>query len=182
MGDGVSIVNFAIPIVGNEEFIHELSKIIEDDTIDSAASLDLFLKEILVGERSYHRDIVNVIKKRRWNKGFLVPRSRRQNNNTRGISALGERSGGSAATRGESGNSNESGNKELDYRHSIHSVDSYATGAHITEETIRTNMKRGHQVAKANIRKRTLNKKELLNHLEQFFVFVRSCSQYLRVV
>lgn len=62
------------------------------------------------------------------------------------------------------------------------SADSYVTGAHITEETIRTYMKRWHQVVKANIRKRTLNKKELLNHLEQFFVFIRSCSQYLRVV
>ena len=113
LGEGNSFINFAIPIVGNEEFIHELSKIIEDGTIDSAASLDLFLKEILVGERSYHRDIVNAIKKRRGNKGFLVPRSRGQNNDTRGISALSERSGGSAAPRGESGNSNESGNQEL---------------------------------------------------------------------
>jgi hypothetical protein len=44
--------------------------------------------------------------------------------------------------------------EEVTPRHSIHSADSYATGARITEETIRTYMKRGHQVAKANIRKR----------------------------
>lgn len=44
--------------------------------------------------------------------------------------------------------------KEVTPRHSIHSADSYATGARITEETIRTYMKRGHQVTKANIRKR----------------------------
>lgn len=41
-----------------------------------------------------------------------------------------------------------------DARYSIHSADSYATGTHITEETIRAYMKRGHQVTKANIRKR----------------------------
>lgn len=44
--------------------------------------------------------------------------------------------------------------KEVTPRHSIHSADSYATGARITEETIRTYMKRGHQVTKVNIRKK----------------------------
>ena len=44
--------------------------------------------------------------------------------------------------------------EEVTLRHSIHSADSYVTGTHITEETIRTFMKRGHQVTKANIRKR----------------------------
>lgn len=44
--------------------------------------------------------------------------------------------------------------KEVTPRHSIHSADSYVTGAHITEETIRAYMKRGHQVTKANIRKK----------------------------
>ena len=63
------------------------------------------------------------------------------------------------------------------------SADSYVTGAHITEETIHTYMKRGHQVQRLIFeRKRTLNKKELLNHLEQFFVFIRSCSRYLQAL
>jgi hypothetical protein len=55
----------------------------------------------------------------------------------------------------ETGRGGESTQKEeITPRHSIHSADSNVTGAHITEETIRTYMKRGHQVAKANIRKR----------------------------
>lgn len=171
-----------MPIEGNEEIIDVIYKAIDNGTINSSRSLDTLLEEIQYRKRGYNVNIVNALRKRRWNKDIYISGASRQGRNTRGVSNVSKGNSRLSSHRGASGNSNESGNKELDYRHSIHSADSYVTGARITEETIRTYMKRGHQVAKANIRKRTLNKKELLNHLEQFFVFIRSCSQYLRVV
>ena len=71
--DGDSIINFAIPIIGYEEFTQDLSNAIENGAINSAASLDLFLKEVLSGEGSYHRNIVNAVKNQpqvRQNNGF----------------------------------------------------------------------------------------------------------------
>ena len=117
--DGDSIINFAIPIIGYEEFTQDLSNAIENGAINSAASLDLFLKEVLSGEGSYHRNIVNAVKKQRGHKGFLVSGPRGQNNYSRGVSQVSKRSGGSIATRGTNGNIDEFANQELNSRHSL---------------------------------------------------------------
>ena len=119
LGDGDSIINFAIPIIGYEEFTQDLSNAIENGTINSAASLDLFLKKVLSGEGSYHRNIVNAVKKQRGHKGFLVSGPRGQNNYSRGVSQVSKRSGGSIATRGTSGNIDEFADQELNSRHSL---------------------------------------------------------------
>lgn len=160
MGDGVSIVNFAMPIEGNEEIIDVIYKAIDNGTINSSGSLDTFIEEIQSGKRGDIDYNANALKKYERYRGVHIYIPSSADNYTGGVSEVGSVDSRRSATRGESGNSNESGNKELDYRHSIHSADSYVTGAHITEETILTYMKRGHQVAKANIRKRTLNKKK----------------------
>ena len=119
LGDGESIINFAIPIIGYEEFIQDLSNAIENGTINSAASLDLFLKEVRSGEGSYHRNIVNAVKKRRGHKGFLVSGSRGQNNYSRGVSSVGKGGGGSITPRRTSGVIDESANQGLNIRHSL---------------------------------------------------------------
>ena len=119
LGDGVSIVNFAMPIVRNEEIIDVIYKAIDNGTINSSGSLDTFIEEIQSGKRGYPRNIIDAIKKRRRNKGLYIYGSRGQIDNSRRVPASGKGSRGSIATRGESGNSNESGNQELDYRYSL---------------------------------------------------------------
>jgi hypothetical protein len=51
LGDGVSIVNFAMPVVENEEIIDVIYKAFDNGTINSSGSLDTFIEEIQSGKR-----------------------------------------------------------------------------------------------------------------------------------
>lgn len=63
MGDGVSIVNFAMPIEGNEEIIDVIYKVIDNGTINSSGSLDTFIEEIQSGKRGDIDYNANALKK-----------------------------------------------------------------------------------------------------------------------
>ena len=63
MGDGVSIVNFAMPIFGNEEIVDVIYKAIDNGTINSSGSLDTFIEEIQSGKRGDIDYNANALKK-----------------------------------------------------------------------------------------------------------------------
>lgn len=118
-GDGVSIVNFAMPIVGNEEIIDVIYKAIDNGTINSSRSLDTLLEEIQSGKRGYNVNIVNALKKRGWNKNIYISGSSRQGRNTRGVSNVSKSHSGLSPRKRAGGDTDESAYKGLDTRLSM---------------------------------------------------------------
>lgn len=123
LGDGKSFINFAIPIVGNEEFIHDITKAIEDGTIDSATSLDTFIEEIQSGKRGDIAYNADALKKYKRYRGIHIRIPSREYNETGGLPEISGTDSRGLTSRGTNGNSNESGNQELDYHYSLRETD-----------------------------------------------------------
>ena len=119
LGDGVSIVNFAMPIVGNEEIIDVIYKAIDNGTINSSRSLDTLLEEIQSGKRGYNVNIVNALKKRGWNKNIYISGSSRRGRNTRGVSNVSKSHSGLSPRKRAGGNTDESAYKGVETRLSM---------------------------------------------------------------
>lgn len=121
LGDGISNINFAIPIAGNKDLIDIIYKAIDNGTVNSTRSLDTLLEEIQSGKGGYPRNIINAVKKRRRDKSIYIYSSRGQINNSRRVFASGKRRSGSTTSRGTSRNADEFGDEVVKY--SLKSLD-----------------------------------------------------------
>ncbi len=115
LGDGVFRINFAMPIVGDEDLIDIIYKAIDNGTINSTRSLDTLLEEIQFGKGGYNVNIVNALKKRRWDTNFYISGSSRQGRNTRRVSYVSKSNSGFSSTRRTSRNANELGDEVVKY-------------------------------------------------------------------
>jgi hypothetical protein len=104
LGDGISNINFVIPIAGNKDLIDIIYKTIDNGTVNSTRSLDTLLEEIQSGKGSYNVNIVNALKKRRWDTNFYISGSSRQGRNTRGVSNVSKSNSGFSSIRRTSRN------------------------------------------------------------------------------
>ena len=113
LGDGDSIINFAMPIVGNEDLIQNITNSIDNGTITDTRSLDLYAENLQGKQRVNYRRFADAFKKRHGNRGYGV--TFRGDSASNGGSYLedSERAGGDATPRGTSGNIDESANQEL---------------------------------------------------------------------
>ena len=113
LGDGVSNVNFAMPIIGNEELIHNISTSIDNGIITDARSLNLYTENLQGKQRTDYRRFANAFKKRYGNRGYGV--TFRGDSTAIGGAYLenSTRFSGDVTLRGTSRNADESGNQEL---------------------------------------------------------------------
>lgn len=123
LGDGISIVNFAIPIVGNEEIIDVIYKAIDNGTVNSPRSLDSFIEEIRSGKRGDITYNTNVVKKYKRYRGLYIYGPSRESNNPSGVDGISDDDSRGFTPRGENGSANESNNQDIDYRFSIRETD-----------------------------------------------------------
>lgn len=121
LGDGISNINFAIPIAGNKDLIDIIYKAIDNGTVNSTRSLDTLLEEIQSGKGGYNVNIVNALKKRRWDTNFYISGSSRQGRNTRGVSYVSKSNSRFSSTRRTSRNANGLGDEVVKY--SLKSLD-----------------------------------------------------------
>lgn len=124
LGDGISNINFAIPIAGNKDLIDIIYKAIDNGTVNSTRSLDTLLEEIQSGKRGDIDYIVNALKKRRWDTNFYISGSSRQGRNTRGVSYVSKSNSRFSSTRRTSRNANGLGDEIVKY--SLKSLDAVA--------------------------------------------------------
>ena len=119
LGDGDSIVNFAMPIIGNEELINNITISIDNGTITDARGLDLYAENLQGKQRTDYRRFADAFKKRHGNRGYGVTFGGDSASNGGAYLENSERVGGDATTRGASGNIDESANQGLNIRHSL---------------------------------------------------------------
>lgn len=113
LGDGESVANFALPIIGNEEIIRNITTSIDNGTINSSRSLDTLIKEIRLGKRGDIAYNADALKKYKRYRGIHIRIPSREYNEAGGLPEISGTYSRGLASRGESGNSNESGNQEL---------------------------------------------------------------------
>ena len=119
LGDGDSIINFAMPIIGNEELIQNITTSIDNGTITDTRSLNLYAENLQGKQRANYRRFADAFKKRHGNRGYGVTFGGDSASNGGPYLENSERVGGDATTRGTSGNIDESANQELNTRHSL---------------------------------------------------------------
>ena len=113
LGDGDSIINFAMPIIGNEELIQNITTSIDNGTITDTRSLNLYAENLQGKQRANYRRFADAFKKRHGNRGYGVTFGGDSASNGGPYLENSERVGGDATTRGTSGNIDESANQEL---------------------------------------------------------------------
>ena len=119
LGDGDSIINFAMPIIGNEELIQNITTSIDNGTITDTRSLNLYAENLQGKQRANYRRFADAFKKRHGNRGYGVTFGGDSASNGGPYLENSERVGGDATTRGTSGNIDEFANQELNSRHSL---------------------------------------------------------------
>ena len=119
LGDGDSIINFAMPIVGNEDLIQNITNSIDNGTITDTRSLDLYAENLQGKQRVNYRRFADAFKKRHGNRGYGVTFRGDSASNGGTYFEDSKRIGGDATTRGTSGNIDESANQELTTLYSL---------------------------------------------------------------
>ena len=119
LGDGDSIINFAMPIVGNEDLIQNITNSIDNGTITDTRGLDLYAENLQGKQRVNYRRFADAFKKRHGNRGYGVTFRGDSASNGGTYFEDSKRIGGDATTRGTSGNIDESANQELTTRFSL---------------------------------------------------------------
>ena len=119
LGDGDSIINFAIPIIGNEDLITNIEISIDNGTITDTRGLDLYAENLQGKQRVNYRRFADAFKKRHGNRGYGVTFRGDSASNGGTYFEDSKRIGGDATTRGTSGNIDESANQELTTRFSL---------------------------------------------------------------
>lgn len=119
LGDGDSIINFALPIIGNEDLITNIETSIDNGTITSSGSLDTFVEEIQSGKRGDVNYNANAFKKYERYRGVHIHIPSSTDNYSGGISEVGGIDSGRSARGGASWNANESANQGLNTKHSL---------------------------------------------------------------
>ena len=125
LGDGDSIINFAIPIIGNEDLITNIETSIDNGTITSSGSLNTFVKEIQSGKRGDINYNANAFKKYERYRGIHIHIPSSADNYSGGVSEVGGIDSGRSTRGGASWNANESANQELKTSYSLPSIPFY---------------------------------------------------------
>ena len=113
LGNGDSIINFAMPIIGNEDLIRNIETAIDNGTIISSGGLDTFIKEVRTGKRGDIDYNVNALKKYERYRGVHIHIPSSADNYAGGISEVSGTDSRRLASRGTSRNTDESTDKGL---------------------------------------------------------------------
>lgn len=122
-GDGFAMINFAVPLEGNQDLTNLIIEQVKNGTIDSTISLNTFLERARSRRSGYPRHITDVIKKRRRNRGFYISIPRGESEDSSGVASVGRGVSGVSTTRGKNRRSNESRNQTITESHSLNRTD-----------------------------------------------------------
>ena len=150
LGDGDSIINFAMPIVGNEDLIQNITNSIDNGTITDTRSLDLYAENLQGKQRVNYRRFADAFKKRHGNRGYGVTFRGDSASNGGTYFEDSKRIGGDATTRGTSGSIDESANQELTTRFSLITPEMDASTSAPAAETQIITTSNGDMVADVN--------------------------------
>ena len=150
LGDGDSIINFAMPIVGNEDLIQNITNSIDNGTITDTRSLDLYAENLQGKQRVNYRRFADAFKKRHGNRGYGVTFRGDSASNGGTYFEDSKRIGGDATTRGTSGSIDESANQELTTRFSLITPEMDASTSAPAAETQTITTSNGDMVADVN--------------------------------
>lgn len=112
-GDGEFFIRFA---TNDSELISVITNNIDNGIRTGSTSFDSLLEEIQSGEGSYPTNIIDAVKKRRWDKGFSMSLQGKATPNPRGVSQVSPRDNGGVTGRGTSGDTDGFKDKNIIYR------------------------------------------------------------------